>query len=81
MLSKKEESILRLYWGRERFYHAIRVTAQGEVQAKQRHDSPWGVLGTAEQAKRSAAELIKRESEYLRWKSFEKIPGRKVRKR
>lgn len=81
MLGPKEKAVLRWYWRRFGTYNAIKISTNGAVMAQKSAGGAWGILETPEQAKRSAAELIKRDAEYLRWKKFDKTAGRRVRKR
>jgi hypothetical protein len=81
MLSRKEKNMLRVYWRQYGGYHAVKIDATGSVLAQQRLGGPWGILETPAQAKKSAAELIKRHHDYLRWKTYYKDPERRVRKR
>lgn len=55
-MTRREADILRAYW--RQTYPAVRVRKDGTVEAKKRHGSPWGILETPEQARRSAAELL-----------------------
>jgi hypothetical protein len=83
MLSAKEKALLRSYW--KWTYHAIKITASGEVLAKQSVGGAWGVLETAAQAKKSAENLMRRETAWKHPKFEQNFfsPGnsRKVRKR